>query len=303
MFRRKTARRGASRCGLQQVAAGVLALGGVGVLGAGTAGAAVATTGRIPAPTASASLLSPRTAAACSSVPSTRNLDVTAAVYGEGRELGVSSKVMLAGFEAGWVESHLNNLLCGDQDSLGVFQQRPSQGWGTPEQILDVRNAAHSFFTRAKSEEARCYSCTAGQLAQRVQRSSYPDRYDEAQSTASSLLSEAAHRYAVQPYDAVQVCGDGFRIIDKQDLSGQGAVYLLWKGSVTQNCVVTLKTSNTSTPTPTSAQLQPDGATSHVDSGSYRYYAGPVRLPAPGCVRWGGSIGSARYLSGREHCG
>src|SRR4051812_13697649 len=48
--------------------------------------------------------------AACSSIPSTADPEVTLAVYGVGRELGVSSKVMLAGFEAGWIESHLNNL-------------------------------------------------------------------------------------------------------------------------------------------------------------------------------------------------
>lgn len=38
-------------------------------------------------------------------------------------------------------ESGLRNLDYGDRDSLGVFQQRPSQGWGTAEQIMDVAHA------------------------------------------------------------------------------------------------------------------------------------------------------------------
>ena len=87
--------------------------------------------------------------AECSSYPTTYDPYVVQTVYRVGRNLGVSEKVMLAGFEAGWVESRMNNLDCGDRDSLGVFQQRPSQGWGTPEQIMNVRYAATRFFTPA----------------------------------------------------------------------------------------------------------------------------------------------------------
>jgi hypothetical protein len=83
-------------------------------------------------------------AASCH-VPSNRDISVTRTVYDVGVELGVSDRVMLAGFEAGWVESRMNNLSCGDKDSLGVFQQRPSQGWGTPQQIMDVSYAATQF--------------------------------------------------------------------------------------------------------------------------------------------------------------
>src|SRR3954462_15436326 len=79
------------------------------------------------------------TASVACAVPSNRDLKVTRTVYQVGVGLGVSPKVMLAGFEAGWVESHMNNLSCGDADSLGVFQQRSSQGWGTAAEILDVR--------------------------------------------------------------------------------------------------------------------------------------------------------------------
>ena len=47
-------------------------------------------------------------------------------------------KVRLSAFEAAIVESGVHNLNYGDRDSLGVFQQRPSQGWGTPAQVMNV---------------------------------------------------------------------------------------------------------------------------------------------------------------------
>ncbi|MFG3496993.1 hypothetical protein [Streptomyces sp. NPDC047928] len=124
-------------------------------------------------------------------VPPDRDLDVTKTVYTVGRDLGVSATVMLAAFEAGWVESHMNNLDCGDKDSLGVFQQRPSQGWGAPERITRVSYAAERFFDRAVEVEERHPGLTAGQLAQRVQRSAFPDRYDAAEAKARELLAEA----------------------------------------------------------------------------------------------------------------
>ncbi|MGW2530248.1 hypothetical protein ACWC10_24790, partial [Streptomyces sp. NPDC001595] len=132
-------------------------------------------------------------------VPPVHDPEVTKTVYTTGRALGVSDKVMLAGFEAGWVESHMNNLPCGDRDSLGVFQQRPSQGWGTPEQIMNVAYAARQFFVRAVRVEQQSPGLTAGQTAQRVQRSGFPDRYDLAEAKARALLEEAAR--AVGPGD------------------------------------------------------------------------------------------------------
>src|SRR6185437_7364283 len=44
-------------------------------------------------------------------------------------------------------ESRLENLSGGDRDSVGLFQQRPSQGWGTPEQIADPHYAADKFYS------------------------------------------------------------------------------------------------------------------------------------------------------------
>jgi len=128
---------------------------------------------------------------ACTSFPSTADPNVLKNVFEVGRNLHASDRVMLAGFEAGWVESRMNNLTCGDRDSLGVFQQRPSQGWGTPEQILNVRYASNSFFSRAIPVADSNPGYSAGNVAQAVQRSAFPERYDQAQGTALNLLNQA----------------------------------------------------------------------------------------------------------------
>src|SRR5690606_12628496 len=106
---------------------------------------------------------------------------------------------------AGWVESHMNNLPCGDRDSLGVFQQRPSQGWGTPEQIMNVSYAAEQFFVRAVRVEQQFPGLTAGQTAQKVQRSAFPERYDRAEAKARALLEEAARAVGPGRYPRVSV--------------------------------------------------------------------------------------------------
>ncbi|MFF4081725.1 peptidoglycan-binding protein [Streptomyces sp. NPDC001777] len=124
-------------------------------------------------------------------VPDDPDPEVLRIVYRTGVELGVSDKVLLAGFEAGVVESNMNNLDCGDRDSLGVFQQRPSQGWGTPEQIMDVSYASNAFFTPAIRVAANNPDLSAGEVAQTVQVSAYPDRYDAVEGTARALIERA----------------------------------------------------------------------------------------------------------------
>jgi hypothetical protein len=105
------------------------------------------------------------------------------------------------------------------------------------------------------------------------------------------------------PYTPGEVCGSGYSVIDQAGLSG-GTVYLMYNSGNGYNCVVTLKSTNLGTATAVSAFLEPQGGTRTTDSGSYGYYAGPVRKSAPGtCVRWGGSVGSSSYISPFEHCG
>ncbi|MET7672439.1 M23 family metallopeptidase [Micromonospora luteifusca] len=74
-----------------------------------------------------------------------------------------------------------------DHDSRGLFQQRPSQGWGTPEQIMSPEYAAGAFY-RALVAVAGWQSMPLTVAAQAVQRSAYPDAYATWEGDATALV-------------------------------------------------------------------------------------------------------------------
>ena len=90
-------------------------------------------------------------------------------------------------------ESKLYNLDYGDRDSLGLFQQRPSQGWGTAAQVQDPVYAANKFYD-ALLTVRRWESIPVADAAQRVQQSGFPTAYaqweDEARTIARVLTGE-----------------------------------------------------------------------------------------------------------------
>ncbi|MDF2994251.1 MAG: LysM repeat [Microbacterium sp.] len=104
-----------------------------------------------------------------------------------GRELGVSDRGILIALGTAMQESWLRNLDWGDRDSLGLFQQRPSTGWGTAEQVLDRERSARVFYggaadpngsdTRGLLDIAGWENLSYADAAQAVQISAYPDRY------------------------------------------------------------------------------------------------------------------------------
>src|SRR5262249_34885017 len=63
-----------------------------------------------------------------------------------GKKLGLPDHAVTVALAAALQESRLHNLDYGDRDSLGLFQQRPSQGWGTSSEILTPSYAAAAFF-------------------------------------------------------------------------------------------------------------------------------------------------------------
>ncbi|MGW5581073.1 C40 family peptidase [Micromonospora chokoriensis] len=89
-------------------------------------------------------------------------------------------------------ESTLRNLghlgADNDHDSLGLFQQRPSQGWGTAEQILDPRYAARKFYERLVKVDG-WQTMPLTRAAQAVQRSAFPDAYAKWQPEAQQLVA------------------------------------------------------------------------------------------------------------------
>ena len=112
-------------------------------------------------------------------------IDIAATIIRVGQQMGATFTQIRAALAAAWVESRFQNLSYGDRDSLGVFQQRPSQGLGTAAQIMNVEYAASKFYVAAKRVSN---AGTAGEIAQRVQRSAYPSRYDEQIGAADEIL-------------------------------------------------------------------------------------------------------------------
>jgi hypothetical protein len=85
-------------------------------------------------------------------------------------------------------ESKLRNLRYGDADSQGLFQQRPSQGWGTVEQILDPVYASNAFYDALVQVEG-WESGVVTEVAQAVQRSAFPEAYADHEEEGRVLAS------------------------------------------------------------------------------------------------------------------
>jgi murein DD-endopeptidase MepM/ murein hydrolase activator NlpD len=75
-----------------------------------------------------------------------------------------------------------------DHDSLGLFQQRPSMGWGTPAQIMDPEYASRKFYEKLLSVPG-WQSMPLTEAAQRVQRSAYPDAYAKHEPLATAIVN------------------------------------------------------------------------------------------------------------------
>lgn len=101
---------------------------------------------------------------------------------------GLPARAVSIALAAAFQESKLNNLDHGDRDSLGLFQQRPSQGWGTSAQIQDPYYSTNAFFD-ALVKVHGFQTMRITEAAQRVQRSGYPEAYQPHAADARALAS------------------------------------------------------------------------------------------------------------------
>lgn len=116
--------------------------------------------------------------------------DVVSKAYAAASKLTNNTTILLSLFMAGMVESNFHNdTTATDHDSLGYLQQRPSQGWKDP---TNIDTATKSYINKAKRVLAEHPNYSAAQLAQGVQVSAYPGRYQEASAAAQRLLSDAS---------------------------------------------------------------------------------------------------------------
>lgn len=115
-----------------------------------------------------------------------------------GKKKGATRKELLAAAETGLVESGFKNLGYGDADSEGWRQERTSI-YGTAEP-RNVKAGAANFFSESVTDTGgtRGRGMTAGELAQAIQGSAYPERYDERKPEAAAIL-KAFERGGLKP--------------------------------------------------------------------------------------------------------
>ena len=121
-------------------------------------------------------------------------------------------------------ESKLRNLRYGDADSQGLFQQRPSQGWGTVEQILDPVYASNAFYDALEQVDG-WESGVVTEVAQEVQRSAFPEAYADHEAEGrvlASVLTGQEEGGTVMGCDLDDPRGDG----DAQRLADKAATQL-----------------------------------------------------------------------------
>ncbi|HTK39645.1 MAG TPA: M23 family metallopeptidase [Patescibacteria group bacterium] len=108
-----------------------------------------------------------------------------------GQKLGATEKERAVAVSVSYQETGSKNLRFGDQDSLGLFQQRPSQGWGTPAQLMDPVYATTQFYKAMFKVKGR-ESMNPLQLALAVQRPSYA-AYTQPGHAFTSWIGDAAN--------------------------------------------------------------------------------------------------------------
>lgn len=114
--------------------------------------------------------------------------ETTALLAGTALQRGLPARALTIAIATGLQESKLRNITHGDRDSVGIFQQRPSQGWGTVEQIMDPVYATNAFYDALVRVDG--YSdLPITEAAQAVQRSGFPEAYAQHESWSRAWAS------------------------------------------------------------------------------------------------------------------
>jgi hypothetical protein len=177
------ARRGlAVACGAVVLVVGITAWYLVSANRPGTPGCTVTAAGTSPGPAEQFSL-------------TTEQAQNAATIAAVGLRLGMPAHAVTVALATAMQESKLRNLAGGDRDSAGLFQQRPSEGWGSYAQVTDPIHAATSFYDRLRAQSGWA-GLSVTEAAQLVQHSGAPDAYaqweSEARALAAALSGETA---------------------------------------------------------------------------------------------------------------
>jgi hypothetical protein len=145
---------------------------------------------------------------------------------------GLPSRAASIALATAYQETGIRNLNYGDRDSVGLFQQRPSQGWGTRQQLMDPHYATGKFYdalVKIKNWE----SADINDVAQKIQFSAHPEAYRDheadARVLASALTGQSAAGFSCldrsgTPGDAKELRGSLQRTFGNIDDSADGSV-------------------------------------------------------------------------------
>jgi hypothetical protein len=126
-----------------------------------------------------------------------------ATIAGVGQRLGMPGHAVTVALATALQESKLQNLTGGDRDSAGLFQQRPSQGWGTPKQLADPAYQTRKFYDKLLTVDG-WQRMRLTEAAQAVQVSAFPEAYTKHTAAATSLVDALA-----VPVAAASCAGSG----------------------------------------------------------------------------------------------
>ncbi len=130
---------------------------------------------------------------------------------------GLPARAVSIALATAYQESKLFNIDYGDRDSVGLFQQRPSQGWGTVAELTDPVYATNAFYDAlAKVDGYREMEIT--DAAQTVQRSGFPDAYADHEEDARALASALTGNSPRGLWCTIR--GDGEEASDDLDTEG-----------------------------------------------------------------------------------
>jgi hypothetical protein len=106
------------------------------------------------------------------------------------------AEALTIAYATAFQESKLENLTYGDQDSVGIFQQRPSEGWGTTAELEDPAYASRAFFG-ALVQVPHYTTLPVYEAAQAVQKSAYGYAYEQYAQSGALLAAD----YTARPHE------------------------------------------------------------------------------------------------------
>ena len=157
---------------------------------------------------------------------STDQAEDAATIAAVAKRLGLPDHAVTVALATALQESKLHNYPFGDRDSLGLFQQRPSQGWGQPVQLLTPAYAAEAFYrhlAQVDGWETMPVATAAQEVQHSADGSAYAQWEEEARALARALTGEIQGGMACRYPTPTQTRGKALRALADQEL-GPGAL-------------------------------------------------------------------------------